>query len=72
MNVIVSNKYHGMLETLDIDTKNIIADAINEYNGTILLVSHDALFVEKLNITRMLILPKGIIEYFDKNKVIDK
>lgn len=55
---------------LDIDTKNIIADAINEYNGTILLVSHDALFVEKLNITRMLILPKGIIEYFDKNKVI--
>jgi len=55
---------------LDIETKNIIASAINEYNGTILLVSHDTDFVEKLSITRMLLLPSGKIEYYDKNKVI--
>ena len=54
---------------LDIETKNIIAEAINEYKNTILLVSHDIEFVEKLDITRMLILPKGDIEYYDANKV---
>ena len=54
---------------LDIETKNIIAEAINEYKNTILLVSHDIEFVEKLDITRMLILPKGNIEYYDLNKV---
>ncbi|MBP3920495.1 MAG: ABC-F family ATP-binding cassette domain-containing protein [Bacilli bacterium] len=50
---------------LDIDTKNIIATALNEYKGTILLVSHDTDFVKKIDITRTLLLPEGKIDYFD-------
>lgn len=52
---------------LDFDTQNTIANNLNEYNGTIILVSHNPDFVEKLNIDKMFILPKGKMIYYDRN-----
>lgn len=54
---------------LDPETQKIIADLFKDYEGTILLVSHNPSFVDRLNISRVLILPEGKIEYFSKEKV---
>lgn len=54
---------------LDPETQEIIADIFKDYQGTILLVSHNPSFVDRLNISRVLILPEGKIEYFSKEKV---
>ena len=54
---------------LDPETQKIIADLFKDYEGTILLVSHNPSFVDRLNIGRVLILPEGKIEYFSKEKV---
>ena len=51
---------------LDFDIQNTIANNLNEYNGTIILVSHNPDFVEKLNINKMLILPNGKMIYYDR------
>lgn len=49
---------------LDPDTQEIIGENFGEFTGTILLVSHNPSFVEKVGITRMLILPEGkIVDY---------
>lgn len=55
---------------LDPETQNIIADVFKNYEGTILLVSHNLEFVERLNIDRMLLLPSGRITYYDPNIVL--
>ena len=54
---------------LDPDTQKIIANTFKEYDGTLLLVSHNLEFVDNLNIQRMLILPSGEIKYYDKKIV---
>ena len=49
---------------LDPDTQAVIGENFKNYSGTILLVSHNANFVEQIGITRMLILPEGkIVDY---------
>ena len=49
---------------LDPDTQAVIGENFKNYTGTILLVSHNANFVEQIGITRMLILPEGkIVDY---------
>lgn len=55
---------------LDPETQNIIAEVFKNYEGTILLVSHNLEFVERLNIDRMLLLPSGRITYYDPNIVM--
>ena len=40
-----------------------------EYNGTLLLVSHNPNFVNQLGIERILLLPQGEILYYDKKIV---
>lgn len=55
---------------LDPETQNIIAEVFKNYEGTILLVSHNLEFVEHLNIDRMLLLPSGRITYYDPNIVM--
>lgn len=55
---------------LDPETQKIIADVFKNYEGTILLVSHNLEFVEHLNIDRMLLLPSGRITYYDPNIVL--
>jgi len=37
---------------LDISTKEVIEESLNEYKGTLILVSHDRYFVESVNITK--------------------
>ena len=54
---------------LDPETKVLIANTFKEYDGTMLLVSHDLDFVDNLNIDRMLLLPSGKIIYYDKEVV---
>jgi len=49
---------------LDPDTQAIIGENFRDYEGTILLVSHNVDFVEQIGINRMLILPEGkIVDY---------
>ena len=55
---------------LDPMTQLIIADTFKDYEGTILVVSHNLEFVDNLGIERMLLLPSGRIMYYDKNVVL--
>ena len=54
---------------LDPMTQLKIADIFKDYEGTMLVVSHNLEFVDSLNIDRMLILPSGVITYYDKEIV---
>lgn len=49
---------------LDIDTKNIIEDVFNEFNGPILFVSHDRYFINKIG-TKILHLSKEDVTVFE-------
>ena len=55
---------------LDPMTQLIIADTFKDYEGTVLVVSHNLEFVDNLGIERMLLLPSGRIMYYDKNVVL--
>ena len=46
---------------LDPETQRIIGENFKNYEGTIIMVSHNKAFVESVGIDRMLILPKGKI-----------
>lgn len=54
---------------LDPMTQLKIADIFKDYEGTMLVVSHNLEFVDCLNIDRMLLLPSGVITYYDKEIV---
>ena len=51
---------------LDIASREVLEDALKEYDGTILCVSHDRFLVNKLA-TRILILNGGVLTSFDGN-----
>lgn len=52
---------------LDPETQKIIGSNFKDYEGTILLVSHNPAFVRQIGIDRMLLLPKGkITNYSDE------
>lgn len=55
---------------LDPMTQLIIADTFKDYEGTMLVVSHNLEFVDNLGIERMLLLPSDRIMYYDKNVVL--
>ena len=55
---------------LDPMTQLIISDTFKNYEGTMLLVSHNLDFVDNLNINRMLLLPSGSIAYYDRDIVM--
>ncbi len=55
---------------LDPETQKIIANTFKDYDGTMLVVSHNLEFVDNLGIERMLMLPSGDIKYYDKNTVM--
>lgn len=42
---------------LDIQSVEILTKAINEYQGTLLVISHDTHFLEQINIQRGALLP---------------
>ena len=54
---------------LDPQTQKIIAETFKDYEGTMLVVSHNLEFVDNLGIERMLMLPSGEIKYYDKHIV---
>ena len=51
-------------------TQLIISDTFKNYEGTMLVVSHNLDFVNNLNINRMLLLPSGRITYYDRDIVL--
>jgi len=55
---------------LDPMTQIIISDTFKNYEGTMLVVSHNLDFVDNLNINRMLLLPSGRITYYDRDIVM--
>ena len=55
---------------LDPETQKIIADTFRDYEGTMLVVSHNLEFVDNLGIERMLMLPSGQIRYYDPEVVL--
>lgn len=55
---------------LDPMTQMIIADTFKEFEGTLLVVSHNLDFVDNLGISRMLLLPSGRIVYYDRDIVL--
>lgn len=55
---------------LDPMTQMIIADTFSDYEGTMLVVSHNLDFIDNLNINRMLLLPSGKITYYDRDIVM--
>lgn len=54
---------------LDPVTQQIIGENFKNYEGTIIVVSHNPSFVESINVDRMLILPSGKITNYDKSKL---
>ena len=55
---------------LDPETQKIIADTFRDYEGTMLVVSHNPEFVDNLGVERMLMLPSGQIRYYDPEVVL--
>lgn len=56
---------------LDPNTQKIIADVFKNYDGTMIVVSHNPDFVDNLGIKRMLMLPSGMIKNYDR-KIVEK
>ena len=51
---------------LDPETQKIIGENFRDYEGSIILVSHNPSFVESVGIDRMLVLPSGKIMNYSK------
>ena len=49
---------------LDPETQKIIGDNFKDFEGTIIVVSHNPEFIEQIGITRMLVLPSGKIKEY--------
>lgn len=47
---------------LDIEAKEVIEQSLNDFKGTLLLVSHDRYFVESIEVNKMLNLTEGRLE----------
>lgn len=54
---------------LDPETQNLIAEVFKNYDGTMIVVSHNPEFVDNLGIERLLMLPEGRISYYDRDIV---
>jgi len=50
---------------LDIETKEVLERSLNEFTGTLLLVSHDRYFVEMVGIDKVLNLREGKLTFFE-------
>ena len=54
---------------LDPETQKIIAETFKDFKGTMLVVSHNPEFVDNLDIERVLVLPSGQLDFYDRKKV---
>lgn len=56
---------------LDVETQRIIGENFRNYEGTIIMVSHNPVFVESVGVNRMLLLPKGKIMNYSKELLME-
>ena len=56
---------------LDPDSQRVLLEALKEYKGTILIVSHEPMFVKELNIEKVLLMPEERFTYF-KDEYIER
>ncbi len=56
---------------LDVETQRIIGENFRNYEGTIIMVSHNPAFVESVGVNRMLLLPKGKIMNYSKELLME-
>jgi len=54
---------------LDVETRNMLAEKLKGYQGSILLVSHDEEFMKKVGLTRVIKLPEGKVEWVVREPV---
>ena len=54
---------------LDPDTQKVIGENFKNYEGTIIIVSHNIPFIESINVDRILLLPSGKIINYDKERL---
>ncbi len=54
---------------LDPETQYLIAEVFKDYQGTMIVVSHNPDFVDNLGIERILILPTGEMSYYNRETV---
>ena len=52
---------------LDPPSRQAVADALSDWKGTIIFVSHDTEFVEQLSPTKVLLMPDGQVDYFSED-----
>jgi ATP-binding cassette subfamily F protein 3 len=51
---------------LDPSSQDILLQALREYKGTVIIVSHEPSFVENLDVDRVLLMPEEKYTYFDR------
>jgi len=51
---------------LDPHSREAVAGALESWKGTIIMVSHDEEFVQRLNPTKVILMPDGQVDYFSK------
>jgi ATPase subunit of ABC transporter with duplicated ATPase domains len=51
---------------LDPQSRESVASALESWKGTIIMVSHDVEFVERLKPTKVLLMPDGQVDYFSR------
>lgn len=56
---------------LDVESQSVLLNALKEYKGTIILVSHQPEFVKKLEIDKVLLMPEEKFGYF-KEEYLEK
>ena len=52
---------------LDPPSREAVADALVEWPGSIIFVSHDTEFVQQLEPTKVLLMPDGDLDYFSED-----
>ena len=55
---------------LDPETQRVMAENLKTFPGTMILVSHNPEFVDRLGVERTLILPEGTLDYYKKETVL--
>ena len=56
---------------LDPESQDILLEALREYKGTIIIVSHEPEFIKNLNINKVLLMPEEYVGYF-RDEYIDR
>ena len=52
---------------LDPPSRESVASALSDWKGSIIFVSHDTEFVERLSPTKVLLMPDGQVDYFNED-----